>query len=42
MKGEKIIGIDLGTKKEAPVGIEHSAGLNEGEIERMRRDAEVK
>jgi molecular chaperone DnaK len=31
---------DLGTRKEASVRIEQSAGLSDGEIERMRKDAE--
>jgi molecular chaperone DnaK len=31
---------DLGTNKEAKVRIEQSSGLNEAEIEKMRRDAE--
>jgi len=32
---------DLGTNKEKSVRIEQSSGLNEGEIERMRKDAEL-
>lgn len=32
---------DLGTQKESTVRIEQSSGLNESEIERMRKDAEV-
>ncbi|HBT76444.1 MAG TPA: molecular chaperone DnaK [Planctomycetaceae bacterium] len=32
---------DLGTKKEQKVRIEQSSGLSDGEIERMRKDAEI-
>ncbi len=32
---------DLGTRKEATIRIEQSAGLSDSEIERMRRDAET-